>query len=184
MAASVSKFCFIKFIGNKFISSLAQIFANFFGYFWNRSIVSKLLWLHFGQLLDRIWLIFIPTSAHTGGGGGLHSCLTIRIWICPRIPTCLPNGRQLRSKLVVNWKKVFDGFRVFYFLIPPSKHRIQFILFSSFSPFKNFNNQTFIPHSRELRDYHHHYLCCCCCTYHWAQSYKDIFSVKLCYASF
>ena len=57
-------------LGNKIATKAAQKFYIFLGYFENITFKNKkLLWLLFGQLLQRFGLLFNPTSSHTAFNG-------------------------------------------------------------------------------------------------------------------
>ena len=57
---------FLKFLATKFQAKVEQMIGNFLGYFENFPFYVKLVWLLFGQLLEKFGLLFTPTSGHSG----------------------------------------------------------------------------------------------------------------------
>ena len=57
---------FLKALGANFLSKVAQIFSNNFGLLWKCSFYIKMMWILFGQLLEKIEPLLTPTSGHTG----------------------------------------------------------------------------------------------------------------------
>ena len=56
---------FSKFLANNYLTKVANKFMNVWAIFKHTAFKQKnLLWLLFGQLLETIWLLFIPTSGH------------------------------------------------------------------------------------------------------------------------
>ena len=49
-----------------FLTRVASTSGNFLGYFDKCHLLKKLLWLGFGQLQEKIGLLYIPLSGHTG----------------------------------------------------------------------------------------------------------------------
>ena len=65
--SSVSRFGdFWKVLATKFLAKVAKMIGNFLGYLEKTHYYVKLHWLLFGQLLEKIGLLFTPTSGHTG----------------------------------------------------------------------------------------------------------------------
>ena len=61
---------FSNFLGTKFFAKIAQIFSNILRLLWKMAFYVKLMWILFGQLMEKIGLLFTPTSGHTGYLGG------------------------------------------------------------------------------------------------------------------
>ena len=60
---------FLKALGDKFSCKSSQKIGDRLGHIYQYfTFKSKLLWLLFGQLLETLWLLFIPTSGHTVSG--------------------------------------------------------------------------------------------------------------------
>ena len=56
---------FFKVLGNKIASKRGQMIGNFLGYFEKPHSYAKTALGTFGQLLEKIGLLLIPTSGHT-----------------------------------------------------------------------------------------------------------------------
>ena len=56
---------FLKFLATTFLAKEAQMIGNFLGYFENLTLMLKLHWLIFGQLLETIGPLFTPISGQT-----------------------------------------------------------------------------------------------------------------------
>ena len=57
---------FLKFKGTKFLAKVAQIFSNNVGILWRMALFTLNWCGYFGQLSEKIGLLFTPTSGHTG----------------------------------------------------------------------------------------------------------------------
>ena len=74
--ASVTRFgSFWNFLGTNFLAKVAQISIYLLGNFKSVAIKIKTDAATFGQLLEKIGLLFIPSSGHTGyGKNALNLC--------------------------------------------------------------------------------------------------------------
>ena len=100
---------FLKFLGIKFLAKVAQIFLNNFGIFWKLcTFYIKLMWILFGELSEKIALLFTPTSGHTGDASMKLLKICLRKLTTWQIENSVPlGGRQVRTTLlkIFNWRQ-------------------------------------------------------------------------------